>query len=391
MGAIATGMGKTTTTNAKPRVLIVDDEPAMVELIDDVVGHSIGCRLLSAGSVSEARKILASQPIELMVADVRLPDGDGMSLVSALNRCQPQASAMIVTGDPSVDRAIQALRSGAIDFLPKPFTSDQLLERVRLALRRQSLIARGEKRLLRLRDAVKRLNEARKIVSRKVDLLCNDLISAYGELSKQFDRVRTQEGFRKYISQSNDLEQMLCHAMDWLLRQVGYSNVAIWLAADDQKFQLGAYMKYTIPGSEDLTTAMGSGIIKHALREGSLHLSSDEARDRLTPAEIQHLAGQTILAVNCTYLAEPLAVVVLFRDEKTPFSEDHAAALQMISPIFAVSLASAVRPSPDDGDADDDSGPQGPDDHNDDSGHHRKSRGRSADADWWKRGEPPPF
>ena len=48
-------------------------------------------------------------------------------------------------------------------------------------------------------------------------------MTAYGELSRQLDGVRTQEGFRRYIAEAADLEQLLCHAMDWLLRQMGYS------------------------------------------------------------------------------------------------------------------------------------------------------------------------
>ncbi len=64
-------------------------------------------------------------------------------------------------------------------------------------------------------------------------MLCNDLVTAYGELSRQFDGVRNQESFRKTCDGAKDLEQLLCHAMDWLLRQVGYSNVAVWLADEE--------------------------------------------------------------------------------------------------------------------------------------------------------------
>jgi len=93
------------------------------------------------------------------------------------------------------------------------------------ALDRQAFSARQEKRFGKLRDAVRRLNESRRLISKKVDILCNDLVSAYGELSRQLDGVRTQEGFRKYVEKAKDLEQLLCHAMDWMLRQMGYANV----------------------------------------------------------------------------------------------------------------------------------------------------------------------
>jgi YesN/AraC family two-component response regulator len=232
---------------------------------------------------------------------VGLPDGDGMSLLAALRRHQPTASAVVITGSPSVDGAITALRGGAVDFVAKPFNNDHLIDRIRTALNRQSVLARQEKRLVRLRDAVKRLGAARRMVSKKVDLLCNDLVSAYGELSKQLDVVRTQEGFRKQIELSNDLEQMLCHAMDWLLREFGYSNVALWLAGEEGEFQLGAYMKYTIAGEEPLIAALQDSLLIRTTREGVVHISGEELKGRVDSAVFAVLSGQTILSISCIW------------------------------------------------------------------------------------------
>jgi FixJ family two-component response regulator len=372
-----------------PRILVVDDEPMLIDLVGDVVGGSINCKVISAESIEEAKKILATTNIELLVADVNLPDGDGTALLSALKKHQPHANAIVITGQPSVDGAISALRAGAVDFLPKPFSAESLVARVSKALEHQALKAKKERRLDKLRDAVKRLNEARRLVSKKVDLLCNDLITAYGELSKQLDVVRTQEGFRKLLAEAADLEQMLCHAMDWLLRQIGYSNVAIWLTADDGEYQLGAYMKYTTPGEPAFTEAMKQGILKHINRDGFVHLTADEAREKLSHAELQHMAGQSILAVTCTYLGESLATVVMFRDAKTPFTDDDAQALKAVSPLFATALAGSVRDE--DADVDDGSMLDGGDDHDADGPPTKKPKEKKNDADWWKRGEAPPF
>ncbi len=393
-----------------PRVLLIDDESDLHELFADVLGREVRCRLLRATSVAEARAILESQPVELVVIDVHLPDGDGLSLLQTIRKAQPFAGAIVITGKPSVDGAISALRCGATDFLPKPFSADQLVERIRRALNRQQLEAKNERRLGRLRIAVRRLNDARRTVAKKVDLLCNDLIGAYGELSRQLDVVRTQEGFRKYLREARDLEQLLCHTMDWILRQAGYCNVAVWLAGDDQDYQLGAYMKYTIPGESALTDAMRGGIIPLAARDGFVHLGTDEAGDVLTPRELEHLSGQTVMAVNCTYLGESLATVVLFRSGKTPFGDEDAAMLKTISPLFAVALASVVRRESDaemsedsptdenDGDSPDRFGDSFDSfDQTDDvppsegSGGRKRRRDKTSDADWWKRGESPPF
>src|SRR5688572_5418970 len=208
-------VGKAAKTKIKtPRILVVDDEPMLIDLVGDVVGGQIACNVISAPTVAEAKKILATTAIELLVADVNLPDGKGTELLSSLREHQPQANAIVITGQPSMDGAIHAMREGAVDFLPKPFSAETIVARVTKALQHQAAAAKKERRLDKLRDAVKRLNEARRLVSKKVDLLCNDLITAYGELSKQLDVVRTQEGFRKLLSEAKDLEQLLCHAMD---------------------------------------------------------------------------------------------------------------------------------------------------------------------------------
>src|SRR5437762_3099276 len=121
----------------RPNILVVDDEPMLIDLVDDVLGKKVPCRTIAAANLSEAKKILASQTIELLVTDVNLPDGNGTTLLESLKEHQPTASAIVITGQPSMDGAINALRHGAFDFLPKPFTADNLIKRVTDALERQ--------------------------------------------------------------------------------------------------------------------------------------------------------------------------------------------------------------------------------------------------------------
>ena len=397
MAAVAKSDKSKKPTVPPPRVLVVDDEPNLLEVIGDVVGpRGMGCRIISAASIAQARKILATQTIDLMVADVHLPDGDGMSLLPALRQHQPLASAIVMTGSPSVDGAISALRGGAADFVPKPFSNVQLVERVKRALEQQSVIARQERRFGKLKDAVRRLNESRRIISKKVDLLCNDLVSAYGELSRQLDGVRTQEGFRKYVANAKDLEQLLCHSMDWMLRQMGYANVAVWLSAEDGEFQLGAYMKYTVPGETMLTDALKRALLPKVARDGFVRMKGEDLGDKLTPQELSFLKGQDVVAVNCTYLGESLAALVFFRDAKSPFTEDDEALLKQVSPIFAVNLASVVRDSEDEAPengAEDDGSPffDGADGKDKPKDKKKPKQEKKDAADWWKRGEDPPF
>lgn len=383
MGATAIQAGSKTAI--KPRVLVVDDEADILSIISTALGKENPFRLIQARSLGEAKRILETQPVELLVTDVHLPDGDGTTLLPLLRREQPNANAIVISGAPSIDGAIAALRHGAVDFLKKPFTMTELSERVERALKQQAMNAKNGKRIDKLRHAVKRLNEARKVVTKKVDLLCNDLITAYGELSRQLDVVRTQEGFKNFLGNMKDLEQLLCHTMDYIMRQMGYCNIAIWLAGDKPaEFQLGAYMKFTIAGEEGLTDAMKNGIVKVADKETFIRLSGDELQETLTPAELDYLADQDMIATNCTYLGETLAVIVLFRDANKGFVEADLATLKTVSPLFALSLASVVRDAQKD---DDENGLAEAGDRDDDA----SDRASDRKDDWWKNGESPPF
>jgi CheY-like chemotaxis protein len=390
-----------------PRLLVVDDEPEVLALLRDTIPARLDCTLSTARDLGEARDVIAREAVDLLLTDLHLPDGDGISLLPVLRERCPSSAAVVITGRATVESAVVALRAGAVDFVAKPFSIDQVVERIGRALRRQNLVARNDRRIGRLKDAVRRLNRSRKLVSKKVDLLCNDLIGAYGELSKQVEDIRNQESFRRLVQSSKDLEQMLCHAMDWVLRSAGYCNLAIWLAADDADFQLGAYMKYTISGEPALTDAMKQNLVPMAAREGMVQLEGFALKKQLSPEEFKFLKGQAVLATNCTYLGESLAVMVLFRDEKCPFTPDDSAMLKAIAPVFATALASMVR-SQEEGEA-------GPDEYGDAGGstlgpgndadtdlpndtpdadeRRRRQRRKKEqhDADWWKRGEPPPF
>ena len=383
---------KATASKAKPRVLIVDDEPALLQLMNDIVAGGIDCQLVSAKGVKEAARILETQTIDLLVTDVNLPDGSGISLVPKLKAKSPTASAVVVTGDASVIHAVSAMRSGADDFVCKPFNADQLLDRVTGALKRRDVADRAGRRVAKLRDAVKKLNASRKTVSKKVDLLCNDLVTAYGEIAKQLDEVRTSESFRKTLTTAGDLEQLLCHAMDWMLKELGYTNVAIWLAADDGDFQLGAYMKYTLAGDKPLTDALQNGLVARATKDEFVHVTRDNMHDTLTEDEIDLLADQNLVAANCAYLGESLGTVVLFRDARSPFSADDLETVKAIAPLFATALASIVKRTGDIEDADGDSDLGSMLDADTDTTMDPKpNKKRPDDADWWKRGDRAPF
>lgn len=405
MSVVSNPTSTNTAARHKPTILIVDDEPEMLELSQDILARDVPSKVFQATSIAEAKRIIDREAISLMIADVALPDGDGSTLIEHLQTIQPQAGAVIITGNATLEGSVSSFRNGAIDYLAKPFTASQFSERITKAIAYQDGVARTEKRLSRLKSAVRKLNSARRMVSKKVDLLCNDLVSAYGDLARQFEDVRVKENFRKTVESATDLEQMLCHTMDWILRAAGYCNIAVFLAGDDTSFELGAYMKYTVQGTKSLTDALKGGINEQVLRDEFIHWSDREAADALSPAELDHIPNYGVLAVNSTYLGESLATIILFRDGKSPFSADDAAMLRAIAPIFAHVLTTLAKREGIEGDEglieEDGADVDFNDETNIGDGYwaedeknkfkDEKPKKKKDDADWWKRGEPPPF
>jgi two-component system NtrC family response regulator len=114
-----------------PRVLIVEDEPLVRKSIASIV-ESIGSLPLGAGSLGEARRFLKREKLDVVLLDLRLPDGDGLELLDEILLLPEPAEVIILTGSGDPDGAETALKSGAWDYLVKPLTPTEIA----LALRR---------------------------------------------------------------------------------------------------------------------------------------------------------------------------------------------------------------------------------------------------------------
>ncbi|MFN3581735.1 MAG: sigma-54-dependent transcriptional regulator [Pseudomonas sp.] len=118
----------------KPQVLIIDDEPDILELLDLTL-QRMQVRTCSAMTVKQALELLGRQHFDLCLTDMRLPDGDGLDVVRHIQQHQPQLPVAMITAYGSLDTAISALKAGAFDFLTKPVDLLRLRELVNSALR----------------------------------------------------------------------------------------------------------------------------------------------------------------------------------------------------------------------------------------------------------------
>jgi len=104
---------------SRPQALVVDDEPDIRELVTITLGR-MGIDCTSAATLGEAREALASAAFDLCLTDMRLPDGNGLELVTYIQHRYPALPVAVITAHGSMEAAIQALKSGAFDFVNKP-------------------------------------------------------------------------------------------------------------------------------------------------------------------------------------------------------------------------------------------------------------------------------
>ena len=133
----------------KASVLVIDDDRDMTAMLSARLA-SRGFRVVVCGSGEEAIARVIAEDIDVAVTDINMPEMNGVELCQRLLEHRPQLPVILITAFGSMELAIQAIRAGAYDFLPKPFELDQLV----LALERAVTLARLKDEVQRLRRAI---------------------------------------------------------------------------------------------------------------------------------------------------------------------------------------------------------------------------------------------
>lgn len=111
--------------NATIRILIVDDEHTLRESCQSVLAHD-GYDVTTCGRSEDARELLQRRTFDVVLLDLYMPKVTGLELLEVCMQANPDTLVLVMTGNPSVESSIAALRAGAWDYLPKPFTASHL-------------------------------------------------------------------------------------------------------------------------------------------------------------------------------------------------------------------------------------------------------------------------
>jgi len=119
-------------------ILIIDDEEDILDVLSDVVS-SWGYLPIIARDGEDALEKFNEVPVDLVLSDIRMPKIDGISLLERLKKNSPKTIVILLTGYPSIESAVQAMKNGAYDYLTKPINLDELKVKIDRGLERTRL------------------------------------------------------------------------------------------------------------------------------------------------------------------------------------------------------------------------------------------------------------
>ena len=254
-----------------PRVLVVDDEATLRHILRSLLEEK-GCRVEVAGSAEEGAELLGRASFEVAIFDIVLPGRDGLSLLEQAKQMAPDTEVVMMTSHGSIETAMRALRSGAYDYLLKPFedvediwlTIERALEHRRLVTKNRLLLAEAEERNRELNAAVARL-------------------------SSLIEAGRAMAGFRS-------LEDLLDAFVDLVARELDVDRTSLMILDENAgELRIGASRGVVGVDVREVRVPLGEGIAGEVARTGRPWLVTNVAADPRTVAtKKENLSGSFI-------------------------------------------------------------------------------------------------
>jgi DNA-binding NtrC family response regulator len=137
--------------SAKPNILVVDDDATACKILARMLRSNYQVTVFDDSEA--ALQHFTTQGAEIIITDLKMPKMDGMALLSRARQIDPKVIVFVITGFSSVNSAVEAMRRGAYDYIPKPYEPDEVLIRIKRSLKERALEARcdsfAEERKLR--------------------------------------------------------------------------------------------------------------------------------------------------------------------------------------------------------------------------------------------------
>ncbi|WP_405409768.1 sigma-54-dependent transcriptional regulator [Maribacter sp. Asnod1-A12] len=279
----------------KENILIVDDDIDILELLRRHL-KSMDYHTYKAVSVKEALFILKDTFIDLLITDIQMPEIDGLQLLKFSNEHYPEIPKLVVTGYPSVEGTLEVIKSGATDYLTKPFTKLELKEAVEKGL---------QQNLARKKAVIKAINQKPNVYS---DMVGES--EGFRKVTNIIDRVKDNKATVIVTGESGTGKELVARAIHYSGKFSREPFIAVNCAAIPENLQeseLFGYLKGAFTGANEnrngfFQAAKGGTLFLDEIGTASLAVQTKLLR-ALQEKEITRVGSHKIEKVNIRIIA----------------------------------------------------------------------------------------
>ncbi len=310
-----------------PRILVVDDEPTVVEVFHEfLAGQGYDVTVVATGE--EAIRVLPDVRPDIVLTDINLPGLSGLDVMRKAKALDGEVAVIVVTGYASAATAIDALRQGAYDYVTKPFDLDEVHQIVERGIATRRLKAINRQLVEELRGKNAMLERHEQELSERVRVATRQMTTLF-EVGKE-------------ISANLELEPRLGIMAERCAQECGGTRAVVYLKTPEtEEFTVGAAF-----GTDDAPIVEGQAIGRDGLLGPAAYEHRSVRRGAATDAATLVVAGvtgircRTVLAVPMAAEGQDIGVLAVF-DKPAGFDADDESFLT----LFASQAAIAVRNS----------------------------------------------
>ncbi len=221
-------MGNARPESGTPRILVVDDEPNICNLLRELLGRQ-DYQIETCLNGQDALAKVQAGRYDMIISDLKMPGISGIDLIKSVKAVSPSTAAVLVTGYATVETAVKALRYGADDYLTKPFNIDELRKVVSRGLESKQLRQKNHELVAQLKAANEELKRHKNELKHEVVRTSESLLATNHRLELRVQQLNTIMKVTKAITSILELGPLLDFCLRLLGREMQVENSSIML------------------------------------------------------------------------------------------------------------------------------------------------------------------
>lgn len=316
-------------------ILVVDDEHSIrvtVKAFLEAEGHHVQ----TAEEAEPAIAILQSNPVDVVLTDIILPRVSGVDLLRRIRETSPHTQVIMMTGEPTLETASESLRLGAMDYLQKPVSKNEILKVVRNALRVKHL---SDDRLRLEAENRTYLHHLEQLVEKRTHALA----ASESALRHRAEELATLNRLARKVNESVTVDDAIRCGLREIVDSLAPDLVVSFLRTGDDLALKGVAPEDAEGGwQHQAVHRVGTCLCGLAVREGKIVYSADiRSDDRCTLMECKDAGFHSFAALPLQSGSEIIGVLGIAYLDKIDFHE-HASFIEAIANEMAIGLKKSL-------------------------------------------------